>query len=50
MCGGFDVVVNEWVNCWVWLCGKMCYNFVIVCELFVFKLFDYVIELDGECW
>ena len=44
---GFDSVVNERANTWLWPRGRMRYNLAIARELPVFKPIPYVIEVDG---
>ncbi len=44
---GFDSVVNERANTWLWPRGRMRYNLAIARELPVFKPIPYVIEIDG---
>jgi diacylglycerol kinase (ATP) len=44
---GFDSVVNERANTWLWPRGRMRYNLAIARELSVFKPIPYVVEVDG---
>ncbi|WP_460446636.1 diacylglycerol kinase [Angustibacter aerolatus] len=50
LCGGFDAIVNERANGWVWPRGRMRYNLAIARELPVFRPLPYRLELDGEPW
>jgi diacylglycerol kinase (ATP) len=43
---GFDSVVNERANTWLWPRGRMRYHLAIARELPVFKPIPYVIEID----
>jgi diacylglycerol kinase (ATP) len=44
---GFDSVVNERANTWMWPRGRMRYNLAIARELPVFKPIPYLVEVDG---
>ncbi|WP_137122988.1 diacylglycerol kinase [Segeticoccus rhizosphaerae] len=47
LCAGFDAIVNERANGWVWPQGRMRYNLAIARELPVFRPIPYTVHIDG---
>jgi diacylglycerol kinase (ATP) len=45
---GFDSLVNERANTWLWPKGQMRYNLAILRELPLFKAIPYAITVDGQ--
>jgi diacylglycerol kinase (ATP) len=45
---GFDSLVNERANTWLWPKGQMRYNLAILRELPLFKAIPYAVTIDGQ--